>query len=180
METVLQPAQFVHILLSLIAFSVLGIAALQAVVVAAQELKLRHKRPAGLLRVLPPLQTMEQLLFDIVWAGMILLTLSILSGILFLDEYTTGLASYDALQLTRAIKETGVTSVAVIHQPSRALFNFFDNVLLLARGGRTVYFGPPFYFGLSWWHPNSLSLATQRSGAPSWSWGALTTSSLLG
>lgn len=85
-SSVFGPGVATHILLSILAYSVMTLAACQAVTLGIQnhELKAHHTR--GLLNALPPLQTMEQLLFDIVWAGMILLTLSILSGILFLDD----------------------------------------------------------------------------------------------
>ena len=36
----------------------------------------------------------------------------------------------------------GVTVAAVIHQPSHLVFGMFDDLLLLGKGGRTVYYGP--------------------------------------
>ena len=39
-------------------------------------------------------------------------------------------------------RETKVTVVASVHQPSTETFNLFDDLLLLAPGGRTVYYGP--------------------------------------
>ena len=84
--TLVSPGVAAHILLSILAYSVMTLAACQAVALSIQnhELKARHIR--GLLNALPPLQTMEQLLFEIVWVGMVLLSLSIGSGILFLDD----------------------------------------------------------------------------------------------
>ena len=38
-------------------------------------------------------------------------------------------------------KHLGMTVVAVIHQPRFEIFNMMDDVLLLAKGGRTVYLG---------------------------------------
>ena len=75
-----------HILLSLLAYSLLTIAALQALFLAFQNRQLKHKHPTGLVRLLPPLQTMEALLFEALWAGQILLTLAIATGFLFLDD----------------------------------------------------------------------------------------------
>lgn len=75
-----------HILLSVMAYSLLAIAALQALMLAFQNYQLKHKHPTGIVRLLPPLQTMEELLFEFLWAGEILLTLSIGSGILFLED----------------------------------------------------------------------------------------------
>ena len=36
----------------------------------------------------------------------------------------------------------GVTIAAVIHQPSYEIFQMFDDILLLAKGGRTAFYGP--------------------------------------
>ncbi len=66
--------------------------------------------------------------------------------IVFLDEPTTGLDSETAFELISLLRETvvsrGVCMVAVIHQPSGKVFDLFDNVVFLARGGRIVYHGP--------------------------------------
>lgn len=75
-----------HALLSILAYSLLTIATLQALLLAWQHHQLRHKHPSGSVSLLPPLQTMEALLFEVLWAGVILLTLSILSGFVFLDD----------------------------------------------------------------------------------------------
>ena len=75
-----------HVLISIAAYTVLTAAACQSIVLAVQERGLRHHTRIGILRLLPPLQTMEALLFQYVWLGLILLTLSIASGFLFLDD----------------------------------------------------------------------------------------------
>lgn len=65
-------------------------------------------------------------------------------SILFLDEPTTGLDSLAAQSLVRNIRtiaESGRSIVCTIHQPSAVIFNSFDSLLLLRRGGQTVYFG---------------------------------------
>ena len=84
--TTIGPGVAAHILLSILAYSVMSLAACQAIILGIQnhELKARHIR--GLLNALPPLQTMEHLLFEIIWVGMVLLTLSIASGIVFLED----------------------------------------------------------------------------------------------
>lgn len=41
----------------------------------------------------------------------------------------------------RRIADSGIAVVCTIHQPSVAIFNSFDSLLLLKRGGETVYFG---------------------------------------
>ena len=75
-----------HVILSILAYSLLTIATLQAMLLAYQNRHLKSKSGLQYLRYLPPLQTMEALLFELVWAGEILLTLSILSGFIFLDN----------------------------------------------------------------------------------------------
>eukprot|EP00179_Madagascaria_erythrocladioides_P005013 CAMPEP_0198325860 /NCGR_PEP_ID=MMETSP1450-20131203/13505_1 /TAXON_ID=753684 ORGANISM="Madagascaria erythrocladiodes, Strain CCMP3234" /NCGR_SAMPLE_ID=MMETSP1450 /ASSEMBLY_ACC=CAM_ASM_001115 /LENGTH=1449 /DNA_ID=CAMNT_0044029785 /DNA_START=79 /DNA_END=4428 /DNA_ORIENTATION=+ len=65
-------------------------------------------------------------------------------SILFLDEPTSGLDSRAAIMVMRAIRRAaklGCSIVCTIHQPSSELFDQFDDLLLLQRGGRTVFFG---------------------------------------
>ncbi len=76
----------VHILLSLLAYSILGLAALQALVLAVQEYHLHNRQPGGIIRALPPLQTMEALMFQMIGTGFALLTLALVTGILFLED----------------------------------------------------------------------------------------------
>jgi len=77
----------VHIFSSLLAYSFLNIAAIQAILLAAQDACLRSRQPDGwLVRSLPSLQSMETLMFQLIGAGLLLLTLSLLSGFLFLEN----------------------------------------------------------------------------------------------
>lgn len=65
--------------------------------------------------------------------------------LLFLDEPTSGLDSQAATKVMDVVKrvaETGRAVICTIHQPSLAVFSCFDHLLLLKRGGKTVYFGP--------------------------------------
>ncbi|OAQ31960.1 hypothetical protein K457DRAFT_71238 [Linnemannia elongata AG-77] len=64
--------------------------------------------------------------------------------LLFLDEPTSGLdaqASYNIMRFMRKLADQGQAILCTIHQPSSQLFAFFDDLLLLAKGGRTVFFG---------------------------------------
>lgn len=64
--------------------------------------------------------------------------------LLFLDEPTSGLdsqTSWNILQLLRKLTDHGQAVLCTVHQPSAILFENFDRLLLLAKGGRTVYFG---------------------------------------
>ena len=75
-----------HILTSIIAYSILFMAACQSLVLAIQERNLRSHQGIALIRLLPPLETMETLLFSMLWTGIVLLTISIASGFAFLDD----------------------------------------------------------------------------------------------
>ncbi len=75
-----------HILTSILAYSLLTIAALQAGVVAFQNHQLKHRHAASAIRRFPPLQDMESFLFELVWVGQALLTLGIALGFLFVED----------------------------------------------------------------------------------------------
>jgi ATP-binding cassette, subfamily G (WHITE), member 2, SNQ2 len=64
--------------------------------------------------------------------------------LLFHLEPTSGLdaqSSYNIVKFIRKLADSGMPLVCTIHQPSSILFEYFDRLLLLARGGKTVYFG---------------------------------------
>lgn len=66
-------------------------------------------------------------------------------SLLILDEPTSGLDSTSSQLLLRALRHEaleGVNICMVVHQPSYTLFKMFDDLLLLAKGGLTVYHGP--------------------------------------
>ncbi|KAL1796346.1 hypothetical protein ACET3X_004886 [Alternaria dauci] len=66
------------------------------------------------------------------------------SLLIFVDEPTSGLDSQSAwaiVQLLRDLANAGQAILCTIHQPSATLIEQFDRLLLLARGGKTVYFG---------------------------------------
>jgi len=75
-----------HVLLSMLAYSLLTLASVQAILLAIQDHHLRSRQPGGFVRALPPLQTMESLLFEMIGAGFVLLTLSLVSGFAFLED----------------------------------------------------------------------------------------------
>lgn len=75
-----------HLLVSLLAYSLFTIAALHALLMALAEHRLHDRMLSKMLRNLPPLLTMEALLFRIITAGFVLLTLAILSGVMFSEE----------------------------------------------------------------------------------------------
>ncbi|TKA48982.1 hypothetical protein B0A54_01058 [Friedmanniomyces endolithicus] len=64
--------------------------------------------------------------------------------LLFLDEPTSGLdsqTSWAICDLMEKLKNSGQAILCTIHQPSAMLFQRFDRLLFLAKGGKTVYFG---------------------------------------
>ena len=76
----------VHLVLSLLAYCLLFIAALQAVLMSAFEKRLHHGAAAAGMPGMPPLLTLESVLFKLIWAGFLLLTLALASGFLFSEE----------------------------------------------------------------------------------------------
>ncbi|KAI4646780.1 hypothetical protein J4E93_005004 [Alternaria ventricosa] len=66
------------------------------------------------------------------------------SILIFLDEPTSGLdgqAAFNTVRFLRKLADVGQAVLVTIHQPSALLFAQFDTLLLLAKGGKTVYFG---------------------------------------
>ena len=76
-----------HVVLSLLSAGLLTLAAAHALLLAAQERWLHAHRTTHLNRVLPPLQTMERLLFQFIAIGFALLSLTLLSGLWFVRDW---------------------------------------------------------------------------------------------
>lgn len=75
-----------HILLSMVAYGVIALALSQALLLAIQNYQLKHRHIHDLLHLLPPLQTMESTLFDLIAIGLALLSIAIASGFYFLED----------------------------------------------------------------------------------------------
>ncbi len=75
-----------HVITSIIAYSILGLAALHAIVLSVQNSLLHRHQPGGFIRLLPPLRTMESLLFDAIILGFVCLSLSLISGMVYLEN----------------------------------------------------------------------------------------------
>jgi ABC-type uncharacterized transport system permease subunit len=69
-----------HIILSILAYSILVIASIQAILLYMQNKQLKSHNTSGLVKALPPLQTMDALLFEMLWVGMVLLTAAFVIG----------------------------------------------------------------------------------------------------
>lgn len=66
-------------------------------------------------------------------------------SIIFMDEPTSGLDARAAAIVMRTVRntvDTGRTVVCTIHQPSIDIFEAFDELLLMKRGGQVIYVGP--------------------------------------
>ncbi|MGL4475363.1 MAG: cytochrome C assembly family protein [Shewanella sp.] len=81
----LHPEMLIHVVLSLMAYSTLMIAALYAIQLYFIQQKLKQKQ-FMLNKALPPLLTVEKQLYHLVFIGMILLSLSLATGFVFLDD----------------------------------------------------------------------------------------------
>lgn len=75
-----------HVCLSIIAYSFLSLAALQALLLYIQNKQLKARKNSRFLKALPPLLTMETILFALIRVGFVLLTLSITSGAIFVQD----------------------------------------------------------------------------------------------
>ncbi|CAN4106572.1 unnamed protein product [Withania somnifera] len=66
-------------------------------------------------------------------------------SIIFMDEPTSGLDARAAAIVMRTVRktaDTGRTVICTIHQPSIDIFEAFDELLLMKRGGQVIYAGP--------------------------------------
>ncbi len=75
-----------HIMFSFLAYSLFTMAMVQAIILYIQDKHLRNHQPGGFIRSLPPLQSMEYLLFQIITVGYLLLTIGLLTGVLYLED----------------------------------------------------------------------------------------------
>ncbi len=75
-----------HIAIALFSFAILAVAAAQAALLATQERLLRSPSISTRLAALPPLTTMEQLLFQLIGLGFVLLTITVFTGVIFVDN----------------------------------------------------------------------------------------------
>ena len=80
------PKLLIHILISLLALSVLCIAALQAILLAVQENQLRRNKHCPLIKKFPPLETMELLLFQMIRIGLALLSVVLATSVWFFSQ----------------------------------------------------------------------------------------------
>ncbi len=75
-----------HIITSMVAFSILGLAAVQAILLFFQERSLHNHSSVFLLRSLPSMHESEAQLFQFITTGMVILTASLATGFVFIED----------------------------------------------------------------------------------------------
>lgn len=75
-----------HIMISVIAYSLIMLSAVQAVLLAYQDRAIRSHHPGGFIRYLPPIHDMETLLFQFLGFGFAFLSGSLMTGFFFLED----------------------------------------------------------------------------------------------
>lgn len=76
----------IHVFISIIAYSLMALATLHAIFLSIQNRHLHNHQTGGIVRLLPPLQEMEKLLFEIILVGFIFLSVALASGFIFLEN----------------------------------------------------------------------------------------------
>lgn len=75
--------QGLHIIISLLAYSLLCLASAQALMLLLQDHQLHTRQPGRFLNVLPPVETMEYLMAQMIGVGFLLLTMTVITGVFF-------------------------------------------------------------------------------------------------
>ena len=83
----LSPGVSAHIVLSILAYGLITIATASALVMSYASYQLKHKHINALGSLMPPLETIEKMLFEMILAGELFLTASIISGVLFHEDF---------------------------------------------------------------------------------------------
>jgi len=94
------PGVALHILLGILSVSIITIAAFQALLLSFLNKLLKQKQSFALVSHLPPLETMEVLLFEMLWFGLLLLTGVLVTGVLFMDDFFGQHLSHKAILST--------------------------------------------------------------------------------
>ncbi len=81
------PQIMIHILISVVAFSIMALAALEAVLIQLIRFRLKNHKMNAINSMVPPLQTMEKLLIQTIKSGLILLSASIITGAYFVEQF---------------------------------------------------------------------------------------------
>ncbi|PCI38412.1 MAG: hypothetical protein COB50_02380 [Thiotrichales bacterium] len=93
------PASLLHVFLSITAASILAIAAGQAMIIAIQHHLLRQQMTTKILKLFPPLQTMTNILFKLIWLGFIALSAALASTLLLNNYYAPAIIHKTVLSM---------------------------------------------------------------------------------
>jgi len=85
-QLVLSSGVGIHIFSALLAYSMLMIAAIQSLILAYQHKQLHARKTNTFLQTLPPLQTMDTLLFRFIGTGLVLLSVALVTGFIYLEN----------------------------------------------------------------------------------------------
>lgn len=80
------PGLLLHIVLSIFAYSTLSITCIQAIILFIQEANMKNKKHTRIMSWLPPIETAEILLFNLLTFGLSLLSIAIATGALFIED----------------------------------------------------------------------------------------------
>ena len=80
------PIAIAHIVVASIAYALFTIAAVQALVMLGLEKRLHRRLPETAVGAMPPLLTLERVLFRMIFTGFVLLTLTLVSGMFFSEQ----------------------------------------------------------------------------------------------
>jgi len=75
-----------HLLIAGLSYGLLSLAVAQSILLLFLDRLIRNKNPAGFWLILPPMETMELILFRLIISGFTLLTATLLSGMVFSDH----------------------------------------------------------------------------------------------
>jgi ABC-type uncharacterized transport system permease subunit len=136
-----------HALLALLAFATLSIAAVVAIQLGVQDHALRTHRLSRWFSGAPPLVQVEQLLFQLIGAGFLLLTLALVTGILFVQDLLAQHLAHKTVLSALAWLVFGVLLFGRLRfgwRGRRAVRLVLSGILLLVLG----YFGSKFVLEL--------------------------------
>ncbi len=85
-KTISSTPILLHIFLALSSNALITLASLQSGLLAFQHYQLKHRHPSSFFQQFPALETMEKILFQLIWLGVILLSLGIATGFLFYEN----------------------------------------------------------------------------------------------
>ena len=85
--TELSAGESTHVVLSILAYGLITIATASALVMSYASYQLKHKHINALGSLMPPLETIEKMLFEMILAGELFLTASIITGVLFHEDF---------------------------------------------------------------------------------------------